>query len=529
MIEGHRSPCDEGVLRSVPAGAPCAERERKWVLVATVLGSGLAFLEGSVVNVALPAIQAALDASGPEMQWAINGYLLPLGALILAGGSAGDRFGRRRVFALGLAVFALGSVAAALAPSTGALIAARVVQGLGAALLVPNSLALLAAAHPPEGRGRAIGTWAGFSALTTAFGPLVGGWLVDAFSWRAAFWVVVPLAVVTLGIALARVPESREPAAGPFDLRGALLASAGLTALTYGLIASAEAGWGAPRVWMALAAGGGLLALFVRAEARARSPMMPLGLFRSPTFTGANLMTVALYFALSGALFLLPFNLIQVQGYSATQAGAALLPFTLVMAGLSRWAGGLLGRWGPRKPLVAGPLVAAAGLVLLAVPGVGGSYWTGFFPAILVLGLGMTISVAPLTTVVMNAAGERRAGIASAINNAASRVAGLVAVAALGVVALAVFGAALGDRLAAAGVPDEVRRQVLAARSDLAATAPPAGLAEPLRRQVERAVDEGFVAAFRWAMALAAAAAAASAAAAALWIEPEVALGDGER
>jgi EmrB/QacA subfamily drug resistance transporter len=525
VIEGHRSPCDEGVLRAAPAGEPCPERDRPWVLAATILGSSLAFVEGSVVNVALPAIQRALDATAPQMQWVLNAYLLLLGALLLVGGAAGDRFGRRRVFAWGVAVFAAASAWCALTGSAAALVAARTAQGLGAALLVPNSLAILAAAYGPAERGKAIGTWAGFSALTGAVGPLVGGWLVDALSWRAAFWVVLPPAAVTLAIALWRVPESRDPGTARLDLRGAGLATAGLGAATYGLIASSEAGWGAVRVWGPLAAGALLLALFARTERRIARPMMPPALFRSSTFTGANLMTLALYFALSGALYLLPFNLIQVQGYSATQAGAAFLPFTLLMAGLSRWAGGLLDRWGPRKPLILGPLVAAAGLALLAVPGVGGSYWTGFFPAMVVLGLGMTVAVAPLTTVVMNAAGEGRAGVASAINNAAARVAGLLAVAVLGVVVLGVFGAALDHRLAALdGVPPELRREVLAARADLAAIELPDRAAGETRVRLDRAIDESFVHGFRWAALIAAALAALSALAAWRWIEPAAAL-----
>ena len=531
-IGTERSPCDEGVIHGGKDAAPCAAHVKPWVLAATILGSSLAFILSSVVNVALPAMQRSLEAGVAEMQWVVNAYMLMLGALILVGGSAGDRFGRRRVFALGIAVFTLASGACALAPDALTLILARAVQGVGGALLVPASLAIISATFPPKERGKAIGTWAGFSALTTAGGPLLGGWLVDAFSWRAVFWSIIPLAVLALAITLWRVPESRgDEDEARLDVWGALLATAGLGVATYGLVASSNLGWGHAAVLASVVGGALLLVLFVYVEGRSKSPMMPLGLFRSRSFSGANLMSLLLYFALSGAFFFLPFNLIQVQGFSATLAGAAFLPFTLVMGGLSRWSGGLIDRYGAKKPLVAGPLIAGAGFALLAVPGVGSSYWTTFGPALLVLGFGMAVSVAPLTTVVMGAVADRYAGVASGINNAATRVAGLISVAVLGAVAVGLFGSALDVRLGELDAPAEAKAAVYEARQQLAGAEPPADVSAEARRALEGAVKASYVESFRWIMLLAGGLAVLSALCAAWLIEGGLGEngGEGER
>lgn len=499
MIGFARSPCDDAAIQAAAPGTPnCAERAKPWVLAATILGSSMAFIDGSVVSVALPAIQADLGTSVRGAQWVVNAYMLMLASLILVGGAAGDRFGRRRVFVLGVALFTAASLACGLAPSAAALTVARAVQGVGGAFLVPSSLAIISAAFPEKERGRAIGTWAGFSALTTGFGPVLGGWLVDAWSWRMIFLVNLPVALLTLGIAFARVPESRDEAGdAAVDWRGGLLAIVGLGAIAYGLTAASEVAWTHPTVLGSLLAGVLVLALFLRHEARTPAPMMPLGVFRSTTFSGANVMTLLLYFALSGAMFFLPFNLIRIQGYSATRTGAAFLPFTLIMGGLSRWSGGLVARYGARGPLVVGPIIAAAGLGLFAVPGMGGSYWTTFFPAMAVLGLGMTVSVAPLTTTVMSAVPDRHAGVASGINNATARVAGMLAVALLGAVAVGDFGARLDARVAALAVSPDLRHAMLQEAPKLAEAQVPPQARGAERQQLRRAVDDAFVGSFR--------------------------------
>lgn len=470
-------------------------------MAATILGSSLAFIDGSVVNVALPAIQANLAASLGGAQWVVTAYLLMLGALILVGGAIGDRFGRRRVFAYGIVVFTIASIFCGVAPDVRSLIAARVVQGAGAAFLVPGSLAIISAVFPPRERDKAIGTWAGFSALTSAFGPVLGGWLVDTLSWRAIFFINIPIALVTLGLSFRFVPESRgEEADVAVDWGGGLLATLGLAGLAYGLTQASDLGWTRPAVVGSLLASAVVLGIFVWHEARAAAPMVPLSLFRSAAFSGTNMITLLLYFALSGALFLLPFNLIRFHGYSAALAGLAFLPLSATMGALSRWAGGLDARYGARRPLIVGQVIAAAGFALLALPGAGGSYWTTFLPALLVLGLGMAVSVAPLTATVMGAVENRYAGVASGINNAVARVAGMLAVALLGGLAVGVFGTILDRRLNELQVQPELRRALNAEASKLGEATVPPGVTGERRQELDRALTESFVQSFRVVM-----------------------------
>jgi len=499
--------------------AVCPERSRPWVLAATILGSSTAFIDGSVVTVALPAMQADLAAPVSQAQWIVNAYMLLLGALILIGGASGDRFGRRRIFVIGVLVFTAASVACGFAPNASALIAARAVQGAGAALLVPTSLAIISAAFPEKERGRAIGTWAGASALTTALGPVLGGWLTDAWSWRAIFFINVPVAALALAITLWHMPESRNHAAQKIDWLGAVLAVAGLACLTFGLTLASETDWADPRVIAALLAGAAVLAAFVWFEGRTRSPMMPLQVFRDADFSGANAITLLLYFALSGAMFFIPFNLIRVQGYPAAAAGAAFLPLSLIMGLLSRWSGGLTERYGPRRLLMVGPAIAAAGFALFALPGIGGSYWATFFPPMAMLGFGMAVSVAPLTTTVMRGAEDRYAGVASGINNATARVAGMLAVALLGSIAVGVFARALDQRLDRLQLAPEVRSALQREVPKLAEAAVPKSAARAERAVLERALHESFVRSFKVVSLIAAALAALSAAVAWLTID----------
>ncbi|HSV48126.1 MAG TPA: MFS transporter [Ramlibacter sp.] len=484
-----------------PGPLPSSPSTGRWTLAAAILGSSMVFVDGTVVNVALPAIQDQLHADAAQAQWVIESYALFLASLLLLGGSLGDRFGRRRVFLWGVAIFTIAALGCALARTIHQLIAARALQGIGGALLVPGSLALISATFPQEERGRAIGTWSGASGVAAAIGPVVGGALIDYSSWIWAFLVNLPLGVMLFAFTPWKVPESHgEAARSRLDTWGATLATVGLAGLVFALIEAPVRGWGSPLVLGAAAVGAAALAGFAIAERRIEAPMLDFALFRNRDFTGANLLTLALYAALGGGLYFLPLNLIQVQGWSATAAGAALLPFVAILFVLSPWAGRWADRVGPRKPLVIGPCIAGAGFAMFALPGIGGSYWSTFFPAVCVLGLGMAITIAPLTTTVMNSVGQERAGIASGVNNAVSRVAALLAIAVFGIVMSAAFDASLERELAARKLPKETVQAVMAQSHRLAAMEVPAGASAVEKKEVQQAVALAFIAGFRHVM-----------------------------
>jgi EmrB/QacA subfamily drug resistance transporter len=483
------------------------------VLIVAILGSSMAFIDGTIVNVALPALQSGLHASSSNLQWVVEAYALSLSSLLLVGGSMGDIYGRRKGFLLGVMLFAAGSAWCGFVGTINALIVARGVQGIGAAFLVPGSLSLISAAYPAAQRGRAIGTWSGFTAITAAVGPVLGGWLVEHISWRAVFFINVPLATLVIWMTIRYVHESRNTFISPkLDWPGALLACAGLGGVTYALIEGVNGGMS---VVIAALAGVAALAGFVLVEARSSSPMVPLVLFKSRTFSGANLITLFLYSGLGGVLYFLPLNLIQVQHYSATQAGAALLPLILIIFLLSRWSGGLIARYGSRGPLTVGSIIVALGFGSLAWPGTGGSYWATFFAPLVILGVGMAICVAPLTTSVMNAAPENQSGVASGVNNAVSRVAGLIAVALFGLILSATFNHSLDARIEPLALTQAQHRQVDEQRRLLAA-------AHSSNAQIVRAIDESFVAGYRVVVGLAAILALASAVSAMLFLDARV-------
>jgi EmrB/QacA subfamily drug resistance transporter len=500
-----KPPCDEAAIL---AGSPgkASGGSGKWVLAATILGSSMAFIDSTVVNVALPALQSSLHATITDVQWVVESYALFLASLLLTGGSLGDLYSRRKVFALGVLLFSAASMWCGLAPNITQLIVARSLQGVGGALLVPGSLALLSASFSSQERGRAIGIWSGFTSITAAIGPVLGGWFVEHASWRWVFFINVPIALAVVAITAWRVPEcGAGSGVRKIDWLGSLLGTAGLGGVVYGLLESAP-----------VAGGIGVLALiaFLFVEARSPVPVVSLALFRSRNFAGANLLTLLLYFALNGVLFFLPLNLIQVQGYTATAAGAALLPFILLVFLLSRWSGGLTQRYGAKKPLIVGPLISAVGLALFARPSVGGSYWATFFAPVLILGLGMAVTIAPLTTTAMTAVDQSHSGMASGVNNAVSRLAGLLAVAALGLVLTTVFNRTLDERLDSLHLPAPVRERVDRQRPRLAAI-------DSEDEGAQKAIAQSFVAGFRSVVWIAAILGIGSAVAAAVMIEDQ--------
>jgi EmrB/QacA subfamily drug resistance transporter len=413
-------------------GLVVASGPGRWVLLATVLGSAMASIDATVVGIALPTIGRDFHASLGALQWVVTGYTLTLAGLLLMAGALGDKYGRKKWFVIGVTWFAIASLLCGVAPSAGFLIGARALQGVGAALLTPGSLAILEAVFRPDDRGKAIGAWAGFSGVGTAIGPFLGGWLVAAASWRWIFAINLPLAVVVIAVTLRHVPENRDPAAtGPIDVAGGALVTLGLIGLTYGLIQGPGGHWGDPLVLAGLLGGLLLLAAFIWWEHHTPSPMLPLNLFASGQFTAANVVTFVVYGGIGGALFLLPIQLQEVSGYTALESGIALLPVTAITLALSQRSGALADKIGPRLQMSVGPVLVGLGLCLFTLITASGDYFTEVLPGVVVFGLGLAVAVAPLTSTVLAAVPAEHAGMASAVNNDVARAAALIAVALL--------------------------------------------------------------------------------------------------
>ncbi|MEM7443555.1 MAG: MFS transporter [Pseudomonadota bacterium] len=493
MSADHTAPAHER-LASRPGSRRVVEA---FILITTILASSMAIIDGNVVTIALPEIQRHFGASLAGQQWVVESYLLTLTALMLTGGALGDLLGRRRIFVIGVVIFAIASAACGLAQTIGQLIAARALQGIGGALLVPGSLAIITACFEEKRRGRAIGTWSAFSAVTVAIAPLLGGWLIEAAGWRWIFLINLPIAAVVVFLSVTRVPESRDKDACGIDYAGLCLVAIGLGGLIFALIEAPRLGFASPFVWATGAIGIVSLTLFVRVEARVRDPMLPLGVFRNRAFAGANGLTLLLYCGMGGVMFFMPIHLISTLGYSELEAGMAILPLIVLISTLSPLTGGLVDRFGARLPLTLGPALAGFGALLLAWPGIEGSYWATFFPGITVLGLGMALTVAPLTTAVMNATPSENAGVASGINNAAARLAFLLAVAVLGIGAAWRFTAAFGDVATGMAIPEEVIIGMGDSLRQMAGTQPPPGLPDELTRLVGSAINQAALTSFR--------------------------------
>ncbi len=494
--------------------APCTPANGKWVLVATILGSALAFMDGSVVNVALPALQSAFHATGGGIQWVVQSYALFGAALLLLGGAIGDHYGRRRTYVWGVALFALASAGCAASFSLAELIAARAVQGIGAALLIPQGLSILSASFSGEERGRAIGTWSAWTSVFAAVGPVVGGWLLQVWSWRLIFVLNLPLALLVLALA-PRIPESHgganreaqpgeaqpgEPQPGEpqhLDWLGAVLATTSFAAIIYALSFAPDVGWRSLRVLGPLLGGALLLAAFLWSQAGRPNAMMPLSLFRIPRFLAPNLLTFLLYGALYGALYVIPFYVIQVRHYAPAEAGAVFLPAVAMMFFFSARVGAMAARIGERRLLAGGGACAGVGFLLFAALSGAGSYWRSLLPGVLLLGIGMTLAVAPLTTAVMSSVAQSQTGIASAVNNALSRLAGLVAVSVLVFVLAHGFASRLGDELSKSSLPAAARQQMTAQQARLHDTPIPPGLTERQQAAAAGMLDRSFFAGYR--------------------------------
>jgi EmrB/QacA subfamily drug resistance transporter len=473
----------------------------RWVLVSSILASGMVFIDGTALSIALPSMQAALQATGTDLLWITNAFSLPLAALLLLGGSLGDCFGRKRIFGLGIVVFAIGSLACGLAVGVPTLIGARVVQGIGGALMIPGALAMVSTFFGPAERGRAIGTWSAFSVLATAIGPVLGGILARAGLWRWVFFINLPFAVIALGVLFVQVPDAGRPVlAARIDAWGALTITLGLAGINYALIQGSKAGFENHRVLPALLLGALSLVMFVIIEHSLKQPVLPLEVFKSRALTAASLLSLVFYMALHGMLFFLPLNLIQVQGYDPALAGLTQLPLMALLIGLSRFAGALVDQHGPRRPLILGPLVAGFGFWWFSLPSVTAGpreFATAFLPGLLLVGAGLGLTAVPLSTTVMDSMSPEQLGLASGINSTLSRLAGVMAIAILGPVALFGFNRSLTAETAKLGLPTEAKVELARESVKLAEARPPANLAPETAVAVRAGIKLAFVDAFR--------------------------------
>lgn len=469
-----------------------------WILIATILGSSMAFIDSTAMNVVLPVFQLELNAKISQVQWVIEAYALMLASLLLLGGALGDHFGIKKIFMIGVVIFSLSSLWCGLSPDINQLIIARAFQGVGSALLVPGSLAIITSCFKQEKRGKAIGTWAALTALMTALGPLLGGWLSEYFSWRWVFYINIPISIMVLYTLLKHVPETKNgDHKSKLDIFGGILITLALSGIVFGLVESSNHGFTNPFIIPSIIIGILFSILFILYEKKVDNPLVPLEMFKSRVFTGGNIVTFFLYSAFSGATFFVPFNLIQLQGYSPTKAGAAFIPLLIILFLLSRWSGSIVDRYGAKKPLVIGPLITAVGYILISTMDLSiSNYWRGLFPAMLVLGLGMSATIAPLTTAVMNAANVKYSGLASGINNSVGRISGVLSIAILGLFMFTIFNHNIKRDIKTLDLPEHITISLEQETTKLAAMSIPNELDGNVELRVKGIVRNAYLASF---------------------------------
>ncbi|WP_044206511.1 MFS transporter [Flammeovirga sp. OC4] len=472
---------------------------QKWTLLTTIMASSLVFIDGSALNVALPALQKEMELTGTQLLWVINGYALFLSALLMVGGALGDLYGRNRIFLMGLVLFSISSLVCGLAQNASQLLVARGFQGIGGALLTPGSLSILSAHFDNENRGKAIGLWSTFSALMGIIGPILGGWLAGMGYWRVIFFLNIPLSIFVFFGILYKVPESKNSSAQKLDIVGAVLVTLGLAGVTFGFTESSDLGFQHPVILISVGVGVTTLIIFTYSQKRIQNPMMPLSLFQSKTFTGANLMTLFLYMAMSGALFFVPLNLIQIQGYSEVKAGLSMLPIIICIATISPLMGKYIDQKGYRLPLIIGPLIVAVGYFAFTLIGISegaSSYWSTFMLPFLLIGIGMGIVVAPLTTAVMGSVNEANIGVASGINNTVARAASVLAIALLGAFALFSFKGEVIEKVETLGIEQSAQELLIEEAEDFTAAKPPSTLDKEIVLQAQQIYKEAFISSF---------------------------------